>query len=55
MLFQKLNNPPKMFSKLNHQSSMFSKHINTQTIKHHIPNQSNENKYRNDLELSIRK
>ena len=54
MLFQKLNNHPKMFTKLNHHTSLFSKQIIPQTIRHHIPShsQSNENKYKNHLEIS---
>ena len=55
-MFKKLNNPPRMFSKLNNQNRMFSKQTTSQTMKHHIPShsQSNENKYKNHLELSKR-
>ena len=55
MLFQKLNNPPRMFTKLNNQSSgMFSKQTSSQTVRPHNPNynQPHENKYKNHLEIS---
>ena len=54
MLFQKQNNSPKMFTKLNNQTSLFSKQSSSQTVKPHNPNhnKSNENKYKNHLELS---
>ena len=54
MLFQKQNNPPKMFSKLNSQINMFNKQTSSQTVRPHNPNhnQSNENKYKNHLEIS---
>ena len=54
MLFQKLNNPPRMFTKLNNQTNMFSKQTSSQTVRPHNPNhhQSNENKYKNHLEIS---
>ena len=56
-MFKKLNNPPRMFSKLNNQNRMFSKQTTSQNnYIHHIPShsQSNENKYKNHLELSKR-
>ena len=54
MLFQKLNNPPRMFTKLNNQSSMFSKQTSSQTVRPRNPNhnQPHENKYKNHLEIS---
>ena len=54
MLFQKQNNAPKMFTKQTNQTNMFSKQTSSQTVRPHNPNhnQSNENKYKNHLEIS---
>jgi len=55
MLFQKQNNPPKMFSKINNNASLFSKQSVQQF--HHVHHQPKheEEKYRNNLELSSRR
>ena len=55
MLFQKQNNPPKLFTKLDNNTSLFSKQTVTQN--HHVHHQSKheEEKYRNNLELSSRR
>ena len=55
MLFKKLNNPQKMFTKLNNNNSLFSKQNVPQS--HHVYHQPKheEEKYRNNLELSSRR
>ena len=56
MLFQKQNNPPKMFSKLNNHASLFSKQSVQQSHHvHHQPKHEQHDKYRNNLELSSRR
>ena len=54
MLFQKQNNPPKLFTKLNNNTSLFSKQTVAQNHVHHAPKHEEE-KYRNNLELSSRR